>query len=245
MKVAHKPAFTLIELLVVIAIIGILIALLLPAVQAAREAARMLQCANHLKQLGLGCLNHADAHGHLPTAGWGWGWAGEPDRGFTKKQPSGWHYNILPFIELEGLHQMGSGGAAYWEQGKQRVATVVAIFHCPSRRAAVAYPYVIGPDYYNIRRPSMLGHSDYSACSGGGDSPRWQKGPGTLSAGDNMSEAQWQAYAGTSDDATGVIYRRSMTQLSHITDGTSCTYLVGEEYLSPAARVFLAETKRA
>ena len=233
MKVAFRRAFTLIELLVVIAIIGILIALLLPAVQAAREAARCLQCANHLKQLGLGCLNHAETHGYLPTGGWGWGWAGDPDRGFTKKQPSGWLYNILPFVELEDLHEMGSGGNANWQHGKHRAATVVAFFHCPSRRAAVAYPYVISPNYYNIARPSVLGHSDYSACSGGGQSPTWWKGPASLSIADNMREAQWQGYAGTSDDATGVIYRRSMTPLSQISDGTSCTYLVGEEYHNP------------
>jgi prepilin-type N-terminal cleavage/methylation domain-containing protein len=104
-----RRGFTLVELLVVIAIIGILVALLLPAIQAAREAARRTQCTNHLKQLSLGMIQHAETHGHLPTAGWLGSWVGDPDRGFDERQPGGWIYNILPFIEEQQVHDMGIG----------------------------------------------------------------------------------------------------------------------------------------
>ena len=109
----HRSGFTLVELLVVITIIGILVALLLPAVQAAREAARRLQCANNVKQLALAALSHESAITFFPTGGWDKVWLGHPDRGFGKSQPGGWIYNVLPFIEQEALHDLAQAAAAW------------------------------------------------------------------------------------------------------------------------------------
>ena len=134
--------FTLVELLVVIAIIATLVSLLLPAVQSAREAGRRAMCMNNVKQLALGCLNHHEAHGFMPSGGWGRHWVCDPDRGFGKRQPGGWAYHVLPFIEAGDLHGMGAGADDRTKRklNRQRIMTPQPIFHCPSRREARLYP---------------------------------------------------------------------------------------------------------
>src|SRR3954453_2916900 len=91
--------FTLVELLVVIAIIGILVALLLPAIQAAREAARRTQCKNHLKQIAVACLNYESSQKAFPAGGWGFRWMGDPDRGMGRGQPGGWIFQVCSYLE--------------------------------------------------------------------------------------------------------------------------------------------------
>ncbi len=209
--------FTLVELLVVITIIGILIALLLPAVQAAREAARRLQCTNNLKQLALGCLTHESAQGFLPTDGWEGIWIGDPDKGFDENQPGGWFYNILPYIEQQAFHDIGMGQpvaqkAILW--GKA-ISTPMSIEFCPSRRSPMAgplAPYWQTNDYPwgNIAgsRDMLVSYSDYA-----------------VNGGDTAVDGPWTS------SPDGVAYQRSTVRMASITDGVSNTYLVGEKYV--------------
>ncbi len=147
-NVRRSSGFTLVELLVVIAIIGILVALLLPAVQAAREAARRSQCVNQLKQLSLGCQLHHDVQKFLPTVGWGYNWVADPDRGFGLQQPGGWHYGVLPYIEEQAIRDIGKGTdyAVTGPNGKRTklkelLQQSLAAFHCPSRRGVGLRPF--------------------------------------------------------------------------------------------------------
>jgi prepilin-type N-terminal cleavage/methylation domain-containing protein/prepilin-type processing-associated H-X9-DG protein len=223
--------FTLVELLVVITIIGILIALLLPAVQAAREAARKMQCSNNLKQIALGCLGHENSYKVFPSAGWGWAWAGDPDRGYDKSQPGGWLFNILPHIEQQSLHDLGKSNSS---TGRTRTAaTPLVTYICPTRRAALAYPANLSNKFRNIT-PTVLGRTDYVGNTGGTVIPGIGAGPGSLSEGDKWSEGTWMALGGGSlGNATGVILRRGKCDMAAISDGTSNTYLAGEKYLTP------------
>jgi prepilin-type N-terminal cleavage/methylation domain-containing protein/prepilin-type processing-associated H-X9-DG protein len=231
----QRCAFTLVELLVVITIIGILIALLLPAVQAAREAARRLQCSNNLKQLALACQNHEQSQGFLPTGGWNNTWAGDPDCGFDKHQPGGWIYNILPLIEQQAVRDLGKGlkAAAKKAAAATMMQVPLAALICPTRRTAVLYPNTVdGSTPYNCDTITSAAHTDYAANSGT-YGPNWWATWGFWTDGD-PSKAGSGIYAWPDEGKmTGVIYTTSMVTMAWIKDGTSNTYLLGEKYLDP------------
>ena len=224
----NRRAFTLVELLVVIAIIGILVALLLPAVQAAREAARRMQCKNHLKQWALGAQTHHDAQNHLPSGGWGWHWAGDPDRGFGASQPGGWFFNSLPFIEEVAIHDLGADltGREKRDATRQMMESPVSILNCPSRRPSIPYPTY--ETMINSSEAIATARTDYAACAG---DLMYEtiSGPSSLEEGDTTYDWPDLPYSKN----TGIDTLRSTITLGKITDGTSNTYLVGEKYLNP------------
>jgi prepilin-type processing-associated H-X9-DG protein len=237
----------LVELLVVITIIGILIALLLPAVQASREAARQIQCRNNLKQIGLACLEHEERQTFLPVGGWGYCWAGEPLRGFDLQQPGGWNYNILPYMELESLHDQGiedgmnlSNPATSRPGFGLRVSTPVAGFICPTRRQALSYTHDVSGwsginKFVNITpQPPLVGRSDYAGSAGESrDLPFYviPDSPTSLAYGDSLSVAGWSAYPG--NKVAGVFGLHTKVRTVDIADGVSNTYLVGEKNINP------------
>lgn len=225
--------FSLVELLVVISIIGILVALLLPAVQAAREAARRSQCQNHLKQLALALLNQHETIGHFPSGGWGHEWVGVPGRGSGDRQPGSWAYSILPQLEEADLHDLGTrltgedAASAY----QHRLQTPLALFVCPTRRRADLWPIV--DRYAYVRTPKPFGNVDSVArgdyAINAGTSHLFAfAGPATLSEGDMGTYWNGRSHAA---EFSGISHLRIGQSLRTVVDGASKTYLVGEKYL--------------
>jgi prepilin-type N-terminal cleavage/methylation domain-containing protein len=162
-----RPGFTVVEVLVVVAIVAALIGLLLPAIHIARESARRSSCCNNLRQLGLAAKTHVDSQGIFPTGGWGAMWVGDPDLGYGPRQPGGWIYNILPYIEHANLRQIGSRLAEKEKRLELRrlLQSPIEFLQCPSRRPCVLYPYS-GPDALrNVDPPAKVAKSDYAINS--------------------------------------------------------------------------------
>lgn len=239
--------FTLVELLVVIAIIGVLVALLLPAVQAARESARRSQCVNNLKQIGVGFLNHESNHGFLPGAGWTAVYVGDPLLGTGREQPGGWAYQILPFVEQQAVYELTNDGDKLNVTPTQKQQSIVlqgipiSSFSCPSRRPPLAQPYMLSNSWTprNGDRAPVVARGDYAASSGDGeygmqfwleDERKYETKLEWLSFDyKNLGSHSWPPL----DGQTGINYQGAEIGFKDITDGSSNTYAVGEKYLNP------------
>jgi prepilin-type N-terminal cleavage/methylation domain-containing protein/prepilin-type processing-associated H-X9-DG protein len=207
-RITGRRGFTLVELLVVIAIIGILIALLLPAVQAAREAARRSQCTNNLKQLGLALHNHHDTYKKFPSGG--------AHTGNSSREMWGWGALILPFIEEGNLHS---------QLRVDQQDLHVTLTNTNLR------PLVQSPLEAFIC-PSDTGTHLMSGGRMNGRTGRHFRGDAGLPNSFRVAKSNYIGVCGYWDvddrNNNGVLYRGSAIRFADVTDGTSSTFMVGE-----------------
>jgi len=258
---ARRPsgAFTLVELLVVIAIIGVLVALLLPAVQAAREAARRSQCKNNLKQIGLSVQNFIAAKKTFPSGGTifqpileNYIVGGKPVG--TDAVGLGWGYQILPYLEQQAVQTIVNTDDI--------AKTLIPMYNCPSRRGATLWLSIYNGKTYALTDyagATPCGYTDYSettrnypvGVNGVTDAvairrPRFFGG--ATSAGFVLTVPANRSYYGAIVRGTknvvppvrggtptfnAVDSVTSLTQMKSIEDGTSNTMLISEKFVRP------------
>lgn len=230
-KAFSRQAFTLVELLVVIAIIGVLVALLLPAVQAAREAARRSQCLNNLRQIGLASLNFESTFGYYPTAGGPvdlFNNVSEQEKANFGFEGASWMYQILPYLEHQNLQQLragdGSSNVGFLDTGLSEIS--VSQYTCPTRGSRFA---ILGTDIYAL--------GDYAGVIASWDDPDW----GGFAWRDNRPPRDGKKEAnvwtgilvkgGQVNVATNPpqIWKFPKVDIASITDGTSKTILLAEK----------------
>ena len=235
----RRIGFTLVELLVVIAIIGMLVALLLPAINAAREAGRRATCQNNVHQIGLALNAHVSSYGYLPpgvrvissfptaylTRSYSiWYEATQMSQGCNG---ASWMLYVLPFMEHTDIfdHWNFTHSVLF---NQLQAQTDIKEFYCPSRRSAVS-----AADAQIMFQNWTRGGTDYGGCVGHGNFWDNTLGPD----GDHMICAAEYTVPNAATDATtrfqtnleiGVFYPNSQTTLNQITDGTSHTIMIGE-----------------
>ena len=239
---SRSGGFTLVELLVVIAIIATLVALLLPAVQAVREGARRSTCGNNLKQMGVAAESHKSMLQHFPTGGWDANWLGSPERGSDWKQPGGWAFTILPFLDEQGLFDLcGTDQPGF-------LATNVPGYVCPSRRGNGVINSLMRTDYAGNRgcwAASISGAIRTTTFGATGSSlpSSYPTDPTTLS---NLGMTNFPAVLAATNVAQaipnnattvatgGVVFCGSALPPARIRDGFANTYLFAEKYVPMA-----------
>ena len=208
-----RTGFTLVELLVVIAIIGILVAFLLPAIQAARESARRNQCQNNLKQIGLAVQSHHDTRKQFPMG-----------RNQFDQWAVSWAFFLLPYMEETSVYNSWDSHAKVYEpQNVQAMRTPIETYACPSRRRAAADRNFDNND--SPPPPEAIGVAtlaDYSANAG------IQLMTGMINANEHVN--QFGQYYRTE---AGPIFSGSHISARQVEDGLSNTFAIAERHLPP------------